>query len=113
MQTIINFPKITVIKPDQPLESGNAIEFQDQVKTAVIQEDSKNVLVDFEQVESLDSEGLMALIHGLRFAQTLNRRLGICNLSPSIRMIFELTQLDRVFEIFENKAAFESTIAYM
>ena len=53
----------------------------------------------------------MALVSGLQLAQHLDRRFGICSVSPSIRIVFELTQLDQVFEIFESTAAFEAAIA--
>ena len=108
MQTIIAYPKITVIRPQGPVNASNAVEFQRQMTTAVAQEGQSTVVVDLEQVESLDTAGLMALVHGLRLAQGLNRRFSLCSVPPSIRIIFELTQLDRVFEIFESVAAFET-----
>ncbi len=111
MQTIIAYPKITVIRPQGRLNGSNAVEFQDQMATAVAQKGQTIVLVDLEQVESLDSAGLMALVYALRLAQALNRRFSLCSVSPSIRIILELTQLDRVFEIFESVAAFEIAIA--
>jgi anti-anti-sigma factor len=77
----------------------------------VAKERYKNMLVDLEQVESLDSAGLMALVYSLKLAQALDIRFSICSVSPSIRIILELTQLDRVFEIFESVAAFEAALA--
>lgn len=111
MQTIVAYPKVTVIRPQGPFNASNAVKFQHQMTAAVAQEGHKVVLVDMQQVESLDSAGLMALVHGLRLAQSLGRRFSLCCISPSIRIIFELTQLDQVFEIFDSKAAFEAAIA--
>lgn len=111
MPTIIAYPKITVIRPQGGLNTSNVIEFQEQMTTAVAQKGQTIVLVDMEQVESLDSDGLMALVYGLRLAQTLEQRFSLCSVSPSIRIILELTQLDRVFEIFESVAALEAAIA--
>lgn len=111
MQTIIAYPKITVIRPEGRLNASNAVEFQDQMTTAVAQKGQTIVLVDMTQVESLDSAGLMALVYGLRLAQALDRRFSLCSVSPSTRIILELTQLDRVVEIFESVAAFETAIA--
>ena len=87
------------------------MQFQCQLKAAVAQAEQTVVLVDLAQVESLDSAGLMALVSGLQLAQHLDRRFGICSVSPSIRIVFELTQLDQVFELFESTAAFEAAIA--
>ncbi len=63
------------------------------------------------QVESIDSAGLMVLVSALSMAQRLNKRLSLCSVSHSVRMIFELTQLDKVFEIFDGHALFHNEIA--
>lgn len=111
MQTTIAPPKITVIQPQGHFNASNAIEFQRQMIKLVAQEGHSSVLVDLEQVESIDSAGLIALVRGLKLAQALSRRFSICCVSPSIRIIFELTQLDQVFEIFDSKATFEAMLA--
>lgn len=108
MQTTIAIPKVTVIRPQGSLNASNALNWQRQMTEAIAQERHSSILVDLEQVESLDSAGLMALVSSLRLAQSLQRRFSLCGLPPSIRMIFELTQLDQVFEIFESVATFEA-----
>lgn len=108
MTAIIASPDLTVIRFQGSCNAANAFEFQRQMKIAVTQERHTSILVDLEQMESLDSAGLMALIYGLRLAQVLERRFSLCSVPPSIQIIFELTQLDQVFEIFESIAAFEA-----
>ncbi len=109
MQMITTYPKkVTVIRPSGSFNASNAAEFQQHMTNVVIQaEHSSILLVDLEQVESMDSAALMALVQGLRLAQSLGRRFILCSVSPSIRIIFELTQLDSVFEIFDSPAMFE------
>lgn len=111
MQTMLALPQFCLIRPHGSINASNAVDFQRQMTTAVAQERHSIVLVDLEQVELLDSAGLMALVSGLRVAQALKRRFSLCSVSPSIQIIFELTQLDQVFEIFQSKAAFEAAIA--
>ena len=108
MTAIIDSPTVTVIRLHGSCNAANALEFQSQMKIAVTQERHTNILVDLEQVESLDSAGLMALVYGQRLAQVLERRFILCSVPAPIQIIFELTQLDQVFEIFESIAAFES-----
>lgn len=110
MQTLLSSPKLTVLKPQGHLNASNAAEFQNQLIKAVASSGHSILLVDMEQVESLDSAGLMALVSALSLAQRLERRLSLCSVSPPIRIIFELTGLDRVFEMVENRAAFEGAI---
>jgi len=110
MQSTLVRPQLTVICPQENINAANATEFQRQLTTAVASEDLSVLLVDMEQVEYIDSAGLMALVSTLTLAQRLERRFALCTLSPSVRMILELTQLDRVFETFENRAAFEAAM---
>jgi anti-sigma B factor antagonist len=110
MQTTLSFSQIVVIQPQGQINAANASEFKHQLQAAVTSPTPAIVLVDLERVESLDSAGLMILVSALTQAQHQNYQFSLCSLSPSIRMIFELTQLDRVFEIFPTKAAFEASI---
>jgi anti-sigma B factor antagonist len=108
MLAVLNYPKITVIRPEGALNAANALEFERDLTTALAGDENTVLLVNLAAVESLDSAGLMALVSALKFAQGLERRFSLCAVSPSIRIIFEMTQLDRVFEIFESEAAFTS-----
>ncbi|PMB26094.1 STAS domain-containing protein [Fischerella thermalis] len=100
MQAVLKNPTITVLRPQGSLNAANALEFQQDLTKALAQNTSNRLLVDLEQVEALDSAGLMALVSALKFAQDLGRQFSLCSVSPSIRIVFELTQLDKVFDIF-------------
>lgn len=96
--------QLTIIQPSGHINASTAVEFKHKLTKAVAAQDS--VLVDMSQVESLDSAGLMALVSALSLAQSLKRRFSICSVAPSIQIIFELTQLNEAFEIFESRDAF-------
>ncbi len=81
------------------LEGGEWL--QQQLKT-IAPRRYKVWVIDFSEVEFIDSPGLAALISGLELARASNARLVLCSLCPSARLIFEITQLDRAFNIFES-----------
>ncbi|MBR8834654.1 MAG: anti-sigma factor antagonist [Stigonema ocellatum SAG 48.90 = DSM 106950] len=108
MEAVLNYTKITVIRPQGSLNATNALEFERDLTTALASCANTYLVVDLEQVESLDSASLMALVSALKMAQKLGQRFSLCSVSPSLKIIFELTQLDKVFEIFEGKVAFEA-----
>jgi len=56
-------------------------------------------LIDMSKVDFLDSSGLFSLVTNLSAVRSNGCRILISNLQPSVRIIFELTQLDSVFEI--------------
>ncbi len=111
MQNVLARPQAAIVQPVGSLNSGNAITFQHQLNAAVLSEQHSSLLVDMGQVESIDSAGLMALVSALSMSQRLNKRFSLCSVSRSVKIIFELTQLDRVFEILDSHHTFDSAIA--
>lgn len=111
MQSTLVRPNIAIVRPQGHVNASNAVEFRQQLILALSDPEQPMVLVDMAGVEFLDSAGLMALVSALRLAQNTERRFSICSVTTPVRMIFELAQLDRVFEIFENQAAFEAAVA--
>jgi anti-sigma B factor antagonist len=109
MQTVLAKTKIKVVQPEGYINACNAPDFQNSLNAAILCPNNHGLLVDFGQVHFIDGVGLMALISAFKLAKSLNRRFSICSVLPSIRMIFEITQLDRAFEIFENRNSFELT----
>ncbi|MBW4645402.1 MAG: STAS domain-containing protein [Goleter apudmare HA4340-LM2] len=99
MQVVLKRPTITVIRPQGCLNASNALEFERDLTTALAQDDISALVVNLAAVESLDSAGLMALVSTLKLAGKLGKSLRLCSVASSIRIIFELTQLDGVFEI--------------
>ena len=108
MPTLLARKPITVIRPLEHLNAATSGEFGRQLMTAISAPGVVTVLVDFAEVTFMDSAGLMALVSGLKQAKKMGRRFSICSVSPGIRMILELSQLDRVFEIFENVDSFDA-----
>ena len=53
-------------------------------------------------VDFIDISGICALVGGLNAARHRGCRLVTCNLSATLRLIFEITQLDQLFEIFDS-----------
>lgn len=90
-----------VIRPNGHINTANASVLQQQLAEAISSQECYSLLIDMSQVESLDSAGLMAFVSTLTLAQRLDKHFGLFGVSPSVRIVFELTQLDRVFEIRE------------
>lgn len=99
--------QFNTFRPEGFLSAANASEFLERLTVEVKTSVNSALLVNMEAVEFMDSAGLLALIKAFRLAESLGRRFGICSLAPSVRIMFELTQLDKAFEIFEDQDAFQ------
>lgn len=102
--------RVAVLEPMGYITAANVDDFQEKLTTFVSNHPNRDYLVDMHQVEFIDSAGLMAIVSAFRLAQRLNKKLSVCCLSPSVRIIFELTQLDRALEIYESRQAYETSL---
>jgi anti-anti-sigma factor len=69
------------------------------------QEQGDPVLLDLQNVEFLDSQGLSALLSVLKLASAHQSKLFLCSLQESVRLLFDITKMDRVFTIFADRVA--------
>ncbi len=96
-------PLGTIIQPSGQLNVATVPSLQQQLVEALSAHSCSSLSIDMSQVEALDSAGLMLLVSTLTLAQQLGKRFTLFGVSPSIRIIFELTQLDRVFNIQDSQ----------
>ncbi|MEC4984339.1 MAG: STAS domain-containing protein [Oscillatoria sp. PMC 1068.18] len=100
---------LKIFQPSGILDGTKASEFRQQISESV-ENGAKIVLVDFQKVTFMDSSGLGALVLALKSVRSGNSKLYICSINDQIRMLFELTSMDRVFEIYANRQEFEKEI---
>jgi anti-sigma B factor antagonist len=106
---LVDYPNIVVIRPQGSLSGSKALEVDKELRVALAKSNTSALLLDLQDVESLDCSGLMALVSALKLAQTMRKRFSLCCAPPSVKMIFEMTQLDTVFEMFDCEAEFKAT----
>ncbi len=100
---------VEVIKPKGILDGTKATEFRQKVGETV-ESGAKVILVDFTDVTFMDSSGLGALVFSLKTVRDAGAQLFLCSLNEQIKMLFELTSLDRVFNIVSNRAELEQNL---
>lgn len=60
----------------------------------------KKVLINLKDVNYVDSSGLATLVEVLKNLRTSGGQLKLSNLSIKVKGLFEITKLDKLFEIF-------------
>ena len=56
-------------------------------------------IVNLDGVNFIDSTALASLVRGLKHSREKGGDLRLCSLQPAVRVIFELTRLDKAFTI--------------
>lgn len=103
--------QILALEPEGYITAANASGLEQELTAAVMTQEYSVFLLDMDKVEFLDSSGLVALVSTFRLTESLGKRFSICSTSPSVRIVFELTGLDKIFEIFDDRAAFELALS--
>lgn len=84
------------------IDPETAPDFESTMKN--FQKTEKNLIFDFSNLSYLNSFGIGILVDNQKNFIKNNGVIKICGLSPSIKKIFQITYLTRVFEIYEDIA---------
>ncbi|MEO0521178.1 MAG: STAS domain-containing protein, partial [Cyanobacteria bacterium P01_A01_bin.116] len=99
---------VQVLSPSGILDSTKAEAIRTQVDSALA-DGTKTLLMDLKDTTFVDSSGLGILVSVLKRVRTNRCEMYVCAINPQVKMLFELTSMDRVFTIFENREAFEAS----
>lgn len=73
-----------------------------QIKKAfdkILSEKREKILINFEEVSYIDSSGLATLVEMLKNIRSYGGKLKLSSLSSKIRSLFEITKLEKLFDI--------------
>lgn len=80
--------------------------FAPQVKVLIERSDTPvQVLINLTAVTFIDSAALATLVSGMKRCRHVGGDLRLCGLQQSVKIIFELTRLDRAFSVYPNEDA--------
>ncbi|OIP69686.1 MAG: hypothetical protein AUK48_14325 [Oscillatoriales cyanobacterium CG2_30_44_21] len=57
------------------------------------------LIIDMENVDFIDSQGLNKLLASLRIMKSQGSNLLLCSLHTSVHLVFEITRIDQLFAI--------------
>ena len=101
--TVVSFVDSKIVNEENIQEVG------DQLYSLVEDEGHKQILLNFGNVEYLSSAALGKFITLNKKVNAAGGRLILCNIDPQIYEVFEITKLDRFFNIQkEEQAALQS-----
>jgi anti-anti-sigma factor len=109
IHTIEDGKTVIVLIPRGRLDITTAWQFRLKLQEC-ISRISPHIVVNLGQVNFIDSSGLTSLVAGMRDATKVEGSFRICNVHPEAKLVFEVTMMDSVFDIFETETeALEGT----
>ncbi|MEL6138780.1 MAG: STAS domain-containing protein [Cyanobacteria bacterium J06628_6] len=93
---------IKVIRPVGSLTAATVDTFVQELRAALSCERTGEFMIDMSGVDGIDNVGLVSLISAFNEATSLSKHMSLCSVPPSIRIIFELAQLDQFFNFSDS-----------
>lgn len=87
------------ISLDGDLDAYSSDEFKDAVLNKV--PSSKDILINAKKLNFIDSTGLGSLISIYNSIKEQEKTISIEEIKPNVKQIFEITELDKLFNIKE------------
>lgn len=84
---------------EERIDAHNSGELKEYI-LHMIEHGEVNVIVQLEQVRFIDSSGLGALLSGYKNVAAKSGKLALACCKPQVLSMFEITRLNRVFEIY-------------
>lgn len=109
-------PVIKFIRPAGLLDRTRASQFNQEINkclevTPEVESKPDIVLIDFKDVTFMDSSGLGAVVLAIKTVQGARMEIYVCSLNNQLNMLFELSGLNKVIEIFTDADEFKQKIS--
>ena len=92
------FGDVIVVHTPEELNADNA----DSLTTYLTQLECRNIVLDLDNTEAIDSEGLTALLDVRDQLHTLEGDLKVSTSNHSNRKILEISRLDQQLDVFDS-----------
>ncbi len=94
---------VTVLAIRGRIDTYSIHSLQQQMDQALIAKPA-GLVIDLSEVDFMDSSGLAVLVQSMKKWRERGGDLRLCNPMQPVRMILELTRLDKALEIFPSEA---------
>ena len=94
---------VTILDLSGEIEVSEVPKLRD-VLINLLEQNSGGLLVNIANVVFIDSAGLSMLIAVNRQAQKRGGRFAVSNPQPTVQQVFRLTQMNKVFQIYDTVA---------
>lgn len=99
VKTEINNSIVVVFVKEERLDANNSEELKSELNR-LFESGNKDLVIDLKEVRFIDSSGLGVLVSGFKNASTRQGTIKLSGLQTQVKSMFELTRLQRVFDIF-------------
>ena len=100
--------EITVCHIDGEININSSPDIKKAIDRLIVKKTPK-IVVNFSKVTYVDSSGLATLVEILKNMRSYGGRLKLTNLSSKVKSLFEITKLEKLFDIMADEEEAIST----
>lgn len=89
---------LTVCRIEGEIDINSSPDIKKAIDKLISKKEPK-LVISFSKVTYVDSSGLATLVELLKNMRTYGGRMRLANLSPKIKSLFEITKLEKLFDI--------------
>lgn len=97
--------KIKILQPSGFFDGRQGRKIHEEL-SEIIASGAKIILIDFQSITFMDSSGFGTLLLTLKKIRQQEAKLALCSINDQIRMILDLTNTSKVFDVFPDQASF-------
>ena len=90
---------VLMVVKEERLDAHNSDHLKQEL-ARLFEEGKTRIVLDLKEVRFIDSSGLGALVSGFKNASSRQAGLKLSSLQNQVKSMFELTRLQRVFDIY-------------
>jgi anti-sigma B factor antagonist len=90
-----------VVVNEEHLDAGNADDLRRDIGPVL--EGCRKLVIDLGRVQFVDSRGCGVILSCLKHVSAAGGDLKLCQVAPSVRMVFELIRMHRICEIVNTR----------
>jgi anti-sigma B factor antagonist len=94
---------VTVVMVSGKMDAGNSAQLGEELDH-LLSEGSRKLVIDLGKMGFMNSSGLATLVHYYKLARSNCGDISLVALQPPVRQVFQLSRLDRVFDLQPNVA---------
>jgi len=95
-----------VLEPKGILDNTGGNQIRQEV-IGILEAGIGTILIDLTSVSFMDSSGLGEMVATLQRVRTKKANLYLCSLHDQLRIIMEITRMDKAFNILPDRSAFD------
>ena len=96
---------VTIVEPSGKIVGPSVSELREVILPEIEAADAPRILINFQNVNMIDSSGLGALMEARALASRKSGRIGVTNVGKHIRNLIVLSRIVSHFEHFDSEDA--------